>query len=109
MKVPKMSKTAESFMDKAVAMAVEIGPNPRVFRRMRAEHGTMETVLRLVMTVDLQEGFLRVKDQDMEKYCVEAFALQFLHEFPEDTRVRLKKYAEARLELLKKLKKLEKV
>lgn len=53
---------------------------------MRARHGTIETISRLVMSGDVQSGFKRLHALGLLDWTIEAAVLNFPDEFSEHVR-----------------------
>ena len=82
----KASPALEAFIDRTIELAKERGYNPTVFRGMRAQHGTLEAIERLVQSGDVQSGFKRLKQLGLLEWTIEAAVMKFPTEFTRNAR-----------------------
>ena len=80
------SAALEAFIDKTIELAKERGYNPTVFRGMRAQHGTVQAIEKLVQSGDVQSGFRRLKQLGLLEWTIEAAVTKFPTEFTRNAR-----------------------
>lgn len=80
------SPELEAFIDETIRVSREHSYHPIVFIGMRARHGTVEAITRLVESGDIQSGFRRLKALSLLDYTIEAAVLRFPGEFSSRTR-----------------------
>jgi hypothetical protein len=83
---PKASIGLESFIDELIRRSKERGYNPSVLVRMRAEHGTLEAIERLVQSGEVQSGFRRLKQLALLDWSIESAVTKFPTEFSRNAR-----------------------
>lgn len=71
----------ESFIDELIRRSTERGHTPQVLTDMRHRHGTVETIKRLVLSKNIQEGFKKLWELDLLDLSAEAAVLKFPEEF----------------------------
>jgi hypothetical protein len=80
------SPALEAFIDKSIELAKARRYNPTVFIGMRRQHGTLETIERLVQSGDIQSGFKRLKQLDLLDWTIESAITKFSDEFTRNAR-----------------------
>ena len=88
--------TLDQFIDESIRQSRLKGYSPTAFMRMRASHGTVEAIRRLVQSSDKQSGFVKLRTLDLLDWSSEAAVLRFPDE-PGFTRETVA-YAKARLD-----------
>jgi len=86
--------TLDEFVDELIRRAAVLGYHPTIFMRMRAEHGTVSAIRRIVESSEPQSGFKRLKELGLTDWCLESGVLKYPDQFPAKTAV----YAKARLD-----------
>lgn len=76
----------ESFIDESIRVSQANGYDPHVFVRMRADHGTVGAIQRLVRSGEIQYGLTRLVKLGLSEWSVETAVLQFPGEFSEQDR-----------------------
>jgi hypothetical protein len=80
------SPDLEAFIDHTIKVAREKAYHPTVFIDMRARHGTVAAISRLVESGDVQSGFRRLRKLGLLDATIEAAVLKFPDEFSARTR-----------------------
>jgi hypothetical protein len=80
------SAELEAFVDETIRVSHAHGYNPTVFVSMRFQLGTIEAIIKLVESPDIQSGFKRLAGLGLLDHTIEAAVLQFPGEFSERTR-----------------------
>ena len=80
------SAALEEFIDHTIRVARQKAYHPTVFMEMRARHGTVEAISRLVESGDVQSGFRRLEKLGLLDCTIEAAVLKFPDEFSARTR-----------------------
>jgi hypothetical protein len=89
----------EVFCDEGIRLARQAGYTPTVFQGMRARHGTVPAIEKLVLSGDVQSGFKRLKGLGLLQWSIEAAVLKF----PDRFSTNAKQCAEFRLSLAEKV------
>jgi hypothetical protein len=76
-----MSAELEKFIDESLRRSSAEGYPAPVFRRMRDDWGTKGAIERLVVSGDIQSGFVRLKELGLIDWSIEAAVLKFPDEF----------------------------
>ena len=76
----------DKFISESIERSVARGYHPTIFIQMRERWGTKEAIKRLVVSGDLQGGFLKLKEMDMLDWTIEAAVLKFPGEFDRGVR-----------------------
>jgi hypothetical protein len=87
----------DAFIDETVRRAKSQGYHPTVFQGMRAQHGTVLAIEKLVKSGDVQSGFKRLKDLGLLDWTIEAAVVRFSEKFTPAAR----ECAEFRLRLVR--------
>jgi hypothetical protein len=77
----KASQELETFIDEAIRRCAAAGYHPTVFQRMRRQHGTLEAMVKLLPSGEVQTGFKKLKSLGMLDCSIEAATLKFAGEF----------------------------
>jgi hypothetical protein len=98
MVIPKTaSAELETFIDETIRVSREHGYHPTIFIGMRARHGTVAAITKLVRSGDIQTGFKRLAALGLVDHTIEAAVVRFADEFSRQTR----ECAEFRLRLVR--------
>lgn len=76
----------EAFIDETIRVSREHGYHPTIFIGMRARHGTIRAITKLVESGDIQSGFKRLEALGLVDHTIEAAVVRFADEFPRQTR-----------------------
>ena len=76
----------EAFIDEAIRLSAANGYHPTVFIGMRARHGTVAAIEKLVVSPDLQSGFMRLRELGLLDWTIEAAVLKFPARFSRHAR-----------------------
>ena len=79
-----MSDPLEDFIDESIRLAISKGYPPTVFQRMRRDHQTVEAIERLVKSGEIQSGFKRMVELDLQDWTIEAAVTRFPGRFSQD-------------------------
>lgn len=71
----------EAFVDEGLREMAKRRYTPTEFIRMRQQHGTAQTIERLVVSGEVQSGFYRLRRLDMLKWSMEAAVGKFPDRF----------------------------
>ena len=74
-------KTLDEFIEESIRLSKQAGYNPTAFSQMRARHGTVEAIKKLVIAGDIKSGFIRLKELGLLEWSLEAAVLKFPNEF----------------------------
>ncbi|MDZ4277460.1 MAG: hypothetical protein U0995_15580 [Erythrobacter sp.] len=80
------SVALEAFIDETIRVSAKHGYHPTAFIGMRARHGTVEAISRLVISGDVQSGFNKLHSLGLLDYTIEAAVLKFPEEFRKQER-----------------------
>jgi hypothetical protein len=86
----------EAFIDEGIRRSIRGGYNPTIFVGMRARHGTVEAITRLVQSGEIQSGFKRLNELGLLEWSIESAIIKFPHRFSANAR----ECAEFRLRLV---------
>ena len=75
------SAELEIFIDQTIKVAQANGYHPTIFIDMRARHGTLSAISRLVENGDVQSGFRRLEKLGLLDHTIEAAVTKFPREF----------------------------
>ena len=67
----------ERFVDEGIRIGLTKKYSPHRFEQMRARHGTIDAIKRLVISGDIQSGFVKMKTLDIVEWSLEAAVLNF--------------------------------
>jgi hypothetical protein len=87
----------DSFIDESIRRSREREYYPTVFQGMRAQHGTVLTIEKLVKSGDVQSGFKRLKELGLLDWTIEAAVIRF----PDMFTLAARECAEFRLKLVR--------
>jgi hypothetical protein len=87
-RMSRADRALEAFIDESIHRAQARGYNPRVFIEMRATHGTVAAIEKLVRSSDIQSGLRRLHELGLTRCSVEAAVLEFPSRFTLETRKR---------------------
>ena len=71
----------EAFIDELIRLSAKSGYHPTVFIGMRARHGTVPAISRLVTSGEIQSGFRRLQQLGLLDWTIEAAVTKFPDEF----------------------------
>jgi hypothetical protein len=71
----------EAFIDESIRVSRQHHYYPTVFQGMRARHGTVAAIEKLVLSGEIQSGFKKLKDLGLLDWTIEAAVLRFPGEF----------------------------
>lgn len=80
------SPALEAFIDRSIEISKARGYNPTIFIGMRHQHGTIESIERLVQSGDIQSGFKRLQQLNLLEWTIEAAVTKFPGEFGRQAR-----------------------
>ena len=76
------SSALEAFIDESIRLSRDAGYHPTTFISMRNQHGTIESMERLVESGDIQSGFKRLQKEGLANdWSIEAGITKFKSEF----------------------------
>jgi hypothetical protein len=67
----------EAFIDESIRRSIRAGYHPTIFIGMRARHGTVEAITKLVQSGEIQSGFEKLRQLGMLEWSIEAAILKF--------------------------------
>ena len=76
----------EAFIDETIRRAKEKDYHPKVFIGMRAKHGTLKAIEKLVQSGDVQSGFRRLKELGLLEWSIESAVIKFPDKFTRNAR-----------------------
>jgi hypothetical protein len=76
----------DAFIDETIRRARQHGYHPTTFIAMRARHGTVHAIEKLVQTGDVQSGFRRLKELGLSDWSIEAAVLKYPNRFSKAAR-----------------------
>jgi len=76
----------DAFIDEGIRRSIKGGYKPTIFVGMRARHGTVEAITRLVQSGDIQSGFKRLKELGLLEWSIESAIIRFPHRFTANAR-----------------------
>lgn len=82
----RRSDPLEAFVDEGLQRMAQRDYYPTIFIRMREEHGTVETIERLVVTGEVQSGFHRLRRLNMLEWSMEEAVGRFSDRFTQRAR-----------------------
>jgi hypothetical protein len=75
------SDPLEAFIDEGIRQMAKRGYYPTIFQGMRARHGTVEAITKLVESGDIQSGFKKLRQLRMLEWSMEAAVMRFPDRF----------------------------
>lgn len=78
----KASPELEAFIDETIKRGIERDYHPTVFIGMRQKRGTVAAISQLVLSGDLQSGFIRLRKLGLLEWTIEAAVVKFPKDFP---------------------------
>jgi hypothetical protein len=76
----------DTFIDESIRRSIKAGYRPTVFVGMRARHGTVEAITRLVQSGEIQSGFEKLRQLGLLEWSIEAAILKFPDRFTASAR-----------------------
>ncbi len=76
----------DDWVNESIRRSVAEGYHPTAFLQMRDRWGTKDAMKRLVMSGDIQSGFVRLRDLGLLDWSVEAGVLKFSSIFDKSVR-----------------------
>jgi len=67
----------DAFVDEGIRVAIKNRYDPTVFQGMRARHGTVGAIEKLVLSGEIQSGFKRLRDLGLLEWSIETAVLKF--------------------------------
>jgi hypothetical protein len=80
------SAALEAFIDESIRLSHENNYHPTAFKGMRTRYGTVAAIERLVISGDIQSGFVRMRQLGLLDWTIEAAVLKFPDEFSRGVR-----------------------
>lgn len=71
----------DGWINESIRRSVAAGYNPTVFLQMRERHGTKGAMKRLIISGEIQSGFVKLRDLGLLDWSVEAGILKFSSDF----------------------------
>jgi hypothetical protein len=71
----------EAFIDEGIRRMAKRGYYPTIFQGMRARHGTVEAITKLVESGEIQSGFKKLRQLRMLEWSMEAAVMRFPNRF----------------------------
>ncbi|UWU68201.1 hypothetical protein [Bradyrhizobium sp. NC92] len=72
----------DAWIDESIRISAKHDYHPTAFVGMRARHGTVEAIKRLVSQGDIQSGFRRLKELGLKEWTIEQAVINFPGDFP---------------------------